>query len=393
MKKRVYIAWGLAGVIVIILGIVIFINKNKVINDESNINLTIQTVEENDYESCWNPGIHDIARAEGGYYYLRTEQNGMYLHYFDKNLKKSVLVCGKAECGHNDLQCNAYFSSFEYLSSPIYYYEGNIYMVRLKDGMGILTRINPDGSEREEIAELFPNSNVTSISMVFHENCVYAYDHAGHSGSKEENTECIKKISLNDNSSKIIYEYTGVGSAISGARSFGNKLFFKVMNYQLDKETLEQSINYELYVYDYETGETQRVSDKNISDYYVDLENNILYYFEIGEGLYRCLLDGSDKKLIYKADSSMVVASLSYDGKYLYMGNGGMGSVTNAASTIDRLLYVLDTDGKVLNKIELKKGMRLYYGDNEYLFVEDNGIIMYIEKKDILSSTEWIAID
>lgn len=33
--------------------------------------------------------------------------------------------------------------------------------------MGVLTKIQPDGNEREEICELFPNANVTSVSMVF----------------------------------------------------------------------------------------------------------------------------------------------------------------------------------------------------------------------------------
>ena len=36
-----------------------------------------------------------------------------------------------------------------------------------KNGMGVLTKIQPDGNEREEICELFPNANVTSVSMVF----------------------------------------------------------------------------------------------------------------------------------------------------------------------------------------------------------------------------------
>lgn len=40
-------------------------------------------------------------------------------------------------------------------------------MIKVKNGMGVLTKIQPDGNEREEICELFPNANVTSVSMVF----------------------------------------------------------------------------------------------------------------------------------------------------------------------------------------------------------------------------------
>ena len=94
---------------------------------------------------------------------------------------------------------------------------------------------------------------------------------------------------------------------------------------------MKQSFQYQLYAYDYDTGTVQTVAEgKNISDYYVDLQNNILYYYVIGEGLYQCRLDSSEQKLIYKADATIAVASLSFDGRYLYMGNGGIGSATDA---------------------------------------------------------------
>ncbi len=66
-----------------------------------------------------------------------------------------------------------------------------MYVVRVDSGMAKLVRIAKDGSFREEVAELFPNDNITSISLVFHDNCVYAYDHLGHTGALDssENDE------------------------------------------------------------------------------------------------------------------------------------------------------------------------------------------------------------
>lgn len=49
------------------------------------------------------------------------------------------------------------------------------------------------------------------------------------------------------------------------------------------------------------------------------------------------------------------------------MGNGGIGSATDAKSAIDRVVYVLDTDGNVCNKINMQSNMKLYYGDADYL--------------------------
>ncbi len=47
---------------------------------------------------------------------------------------------------------------------------------------------------REDVADLFANDGVTSISMVFHDDCIYAYDHLGHTASDEVGKEVIKKI-------------------------------------------------------------------------------------------------------------------------------------------------------------------------------------------------------
>lgn len=55
----------------------------------------------------------------------------------------------------------------DYLSTPVYYYKGYIYMVRVDAGMAKVVRIQKDGSKREDVAELFANDGVTSISMVF----------------------------------------------------------------------------------------------------------------------------------------------------------------------------------------------------------------------------------
>ena len=112
--------------------------------------------------------------------------------FFDETTQEAVPVCAKPECTHSDNTCNAYLCDMKqtgsalYLTDTIYCYNGYLYLIQCEGGMGKLVRIHTDGSARETIADLFANTGVSSISLVFHENDVYAYDDTGHAGQEEE---------------------------------------------------------------------------------------------------------------------------------------------------------------------------------------------------------------
>lgn len=345
---------------------------------------------EADEQSYWNPDIHSIAKSEEGYYFLTYDIEGTTLKYFDDATQRTIAVCAKPDCTHDNSDCNAFFS-MDYLSSPVYYYKGCIYMVRVDAGMAKVVRIQKDGSKREDVADLFANDGITSISMVFHDDCIYAYDHLGHTASDEVGKEVIKKIELRTGQSEEAFSYEGKNAAISGARSFGDKLFFKIFTYSLDREKSEINESFLLYCYDYATGDAQVISDKNISDYYVDAENGVLFYFVIGKGLYSRKLNETDSSLLYKADETIVRATMSYDGNYLYMSNGGAGSATDYSKRIERKIFVLKTDGTVVNTIALDKNSgTAYFGDEKYMFfAKTGGELVYIDKNNILGDCEF----
>lgn len=341
-------------------------------------------------QSYWNPDIHSIAKSEEGYYFLTYDVDGTTLKYFDDATHRTIAVCAKPDCTHDNSDCNAFFS-MDYLSSPVYYYKGYIYMVRVDGGMAKVVRIQKDGSKREDVADLFANDGVTSISMVFHDDCIYAYDHLGHTASDEVGKEVIKKIELRTGQSEEAFSYEGKNAAISGARSFGDKLFFKILTYSLDRDKGEINESFLLYCYDYGTGNAEVISDKNISDYYVDTENGVLFYFVIGKGLYSRKLNGTDSTLLYKADETIIRASMSYDGNYLYMSNGGAGSATDYSKKIERKIFVLKTDGTVVNTIALDKNSgTAYFGDEKYMFfAKTGGELVYIDKNNILGDCKF----
>ena len=344
---------------------------------------------ETDEQSYWNPDIHSIAKSEEGYYFLTYDVDGTTLKYFDDATQRTIAVCAKPDCTHDNSDCNAFFS-MDYLSSPVYYYKGYIYMVRVDGGMAKVVRIQKDGSKREDVADLFANDGVTSISMVFHDDCIYAYDHLGHTASDEVGKEVIKKIDLKTGQSEEAFSYEGKNAAISGARSFGDKLFFKILTYSLDRDKGEINESFLLYCYDYASGSAEVISDKNISDYYVDTENGVLFYFVIGKGLYSRKLSGNDATLLYKADDTIIRASMSYDGNYLYMSNGGAGSATDYSKKIERKIFVLKTDGTVVNTIALDNNSgTAYFGDDKYMFfAKTGGELVYIDKNNMLGECE-----
>lgn len=73
----------------------------------------------------------------------------------------------------------------------------------------------------------------------------------------------------------------------------------------------------------------------------------------ISKGLYSRKLNESKAELLYKADDTITMATISYDGKYIYMYNGGIGSLTNLREKITPVIYVLEPSGNVVNTIEL----------------------------------------
>lgn len=141
-RKISYIIGGICIAVCVAMAGIWFLNRNKVKDDAVTVDIRTDTVSagENE-ESSWNTDVHGIAKAEGGYYYLQMKSKGMCLYFYDESVQRSIAVCSKAECNHGDVQCNAFFLTSEYLSSPVHYYQGNIYMIKVKNGMGVLTKI------------------------------------------------------------------------------------------------------------------------------------------------------------------------------------------------------------------------------------------------------------
>ena len=221
----------IAACVVIAAGLVAVLLIKKAGSNKS-VNIG-QSGNETEEQSYWRTDSHGVCKAESGYYYLQYDDNKMLtmIRYMDGNTHKTTPVCAKAECMHDSSDCNAMLGN-DYMSTQIHYYKGNIYVIRVDNGMAKLVKIAKDGSSREDVAELFANNGMTSVSLVFHDDCVYAYDHIGHTGavdSNKDDKEVIVKVELSTGKSSEVFSYSGAYNAIYGARSFGDKLFFKYL--------------------------------------------------------------------------------------------------------------------------------------------------------------------
>ena len=211
-------------------------------------------------------------------------------------------------------------------------------------------------------------------------------------GKKEEAEEVIKKISLTDGTEQTVFSYTGTGASIDRGRSFGDKLYFVIREYTKNKETKAVSSDYKgLFEYNFATGDTRKVIDADVCDYHADTENQTLFYFVQGTGLYAYDMTQGSNTLIYPAEDELIQCKMSYDGKNLYLFNNGAGRATETKTRIQRYCYVLDTKGNQIAKI-LCNGV-VYFGDTDYLFEENGDNLEYMKKENLSDKSEWILIN
>ena len=351
MKKKMMITCTVVLVTAaVILG---FVLKNQVREnpDKNTVNVAIGQwgTTQNESQNYWNPDNHAVAKGMGGYYFIQTTDGISKIAFFDETTQEAVAVCAKPECTHSDNTCNAYLCDMKqtgsalYLTDTIYCYNGYLYLIQCEGGMGKLVRIHTDGSAREIIADLFANTGVSSISLVFHEND-------------------------------------------------GDKLYFVIREYTKNKETKAVSSDYKgLFEYDFATGDTRKVIDADVCDYHADTENQTLFYFVQGTGLYAYDMTQGSNTLIYPAEDELIQCKMSYDGKNLYLFNNGAGRATETKTRTQRYCYVLDTKGNQIAKI-LCNGV-VYFGDTDYLFEENGDNLEYMKKENLSDKSEWIQVN
>lgn len=348
-----------------------------------------------DNQPYWNIFSRYIAKSESGYYYIdKADIEQKRICYLDNETKSSIPLCAKAECSHTDEKCNAYLEK-NYNAQQIYYYNGMIYVIYNDDtdGLSYLVQITPDGTSRERLFEIGPIS--VAYCLTFNNGSVYIYQRQGGVSGYDESTAVLRRRSLDGKEDENAYEYTGYGAVIHAVKSYGGKIFFLV-----EEDRRESTEKYSdriytrkgVFVYDCTTKKTESVCEGDITDYTIDESNGMLYYYVFNEGLYKRKLSETNAERIYEmVDGETNICQISFDGKYLYMSNEQY--YVYFFKRIGTYLYVMDTDGKELNKISTPGIYSTSFGDSQNVFAGKSdfggGVYKYIEKKDILTAKEW----
>lgn len=316
------------------------------------------------------------------------------LVYFDIETKDVVPVCAKPECLHDTYDCNAYLGQL-YVFDSIYYYNGYVYYMPVNNGMAELCRMDASGSSREIVGQLLPSEATSAIHLAFNGDYAYAYNFTSHISSEEEFTEELVELSLKDGTRNIVYSVTGKGLAVKNVKSFGDKVFFIVQESEnfMDKNKM-QVRSRGLYSYSHDNG-VNVVSENNINDYYILPDEQKLYYYVTGEGLYVSDISSETSQNIYASTKEVDMCSVSSDGRYIYLSNAKYAFYVYGKEQWNKLRYiVLDKDGNVVNDIKCDYALELYFGDERFLFCRGMGQdqLMYIDKKDIENASEWNEI-
>lgn len=367
-----------------------------------------------DYQAYWGTKVQSITKAGNGYYYF-TMLEPLYLMYFDGETKSSIPVCAKAECNHDNAECNAFFGNIKtydhhadeqeyYSGMQLYYYNDLLYVLSTE---GYLVAITPDGSERRKIAKVCIYDGSSDTKFTFYDNYVYVYNSAGNSGSNQEHTETIKRYSLGNGKEETVVAYTASSAAINSVKNYGDRMYFLISSITVNKTGTASEIQYTyngLYVYDHKTGKAGKIIDAQVTSYAIDEENETIYYFVFGDGLYQYdVLTKKTEKLL-DATEEIGIAEMSYDGKYLYLYNGEWTSYVkrNTESKVDTHCWVLDSSGNVVRIIDFNEPTICYFGDEKYLFADQkissgletksDTLTLTVMDKSNITSSEWKAI-
>ncbi|MBR4027072.1 MAG: DUF5050 domain-containing protein [Lachnospiraceae bacterium] len=295
-----------------------------------------------------------VAKSEYGYYYIGSDK----LMFLDKKIKKAVPVCNRADCTHENSNCNAYLGNYELSGgisdNQLIYYDNAIYLVGYdSDGYTNMYKIKADGSSKEKYMQLYKadlHYSGTSNNYSFSWN---APDYCIHRGylyytNSDESQSKIYRMKLGSTKSEIIFEAPKPRTSLYRMLPFGDYFFFQM--YFEDSDDLKGG----LFAYNTKTGEIQLVKDKLVATYIV-VGNTIYYQWKNKELRSFDLVTLEDKCILDNINEDKTIFA---DKQYLYTFN--MRTYT---------LTVYGHDGSFVYEIH-DENVDCWFGDNEYILGE-----------------------
>lgn len=314
--------------------------------------------------------LHHAANSELGFYFTDIVYD-QQLMFYDKKSKKSVPLCGKPNCSHNNKDCNAFLDGIE----KVFYYDDSVYVIassKEEVTTFVLYKLSKDGSTREVVTKLFSYDDEDggiSLEFVIHRGYAYMVKNWSSSGNKERTTK-LESFSLDDPEKKItIFENKCVNSYIYIEYISGNHIYV-LSNVNKGEASSGKPTQYSQI--DVNTKESKKLDIPNQGVFYGE-HNQLIYYFSNDmKTLCSMKMDGSDPKKIYE---------IEYDMPIIYCcGNNGI-LYENSFESKKPTLTLVGWDGKEVFK----------YKNNDNLCpicCDENTIFFRNDKKNIALTLE-----
>lgn len=277
-----------------------------------------------------------------GYYslkYLNDESMVQILNFYDYEQKKTVVVCGKTNCSHDDEECNAYFDEERYPMHSLWYYGGSMYMPYVSDGYISIEKISADGSNREKacdivkVSEDIESEGDTTVittnypTMLIHRGVVYYTDSYPGCGSAH-----LYKKSLDGSTDAELLDETDIETMqIYRMKCYGDSLFYQKAEVG---ETVE---NGGLYRCDIETSEISLVISDVFADYCVS-EDGVIYYKDTYENKIMSATDDDNASVFFELADDEEIQEIMWDGDSF---------ICNVTTDNGEKQYVLDESGSI----------------------------------------------
>ena len=301
-------------------------------------------------------------KVDGGYYFITD----LKLYFYDTEKKESYLVCSKTNCKHQNSDCLAYLSPFQfYHGMSVRYYDNNIYILGYEQEKTVkhnyIFQFSLNNFKRKKAAYLFDSSGQISTLFIVHRGYVY---YVNCTYEMKENTVSIFRVKLGEiekNAPQKIFEFSGIGTNIFGLSAYGNKLFFMTSSYEDEAGNGYNSI---LNYMDIHTLETNQIPERKYSHtadsgkvYYGKDEKTVeCYDLKTKETTFFCNINGP--------------CYISADSNYIYFDNRQKMHIEENFN--DRKIYVYDKSGNYITEIVPKNPEDDCYfgGDDVMIFKE-----------------------
>lgn len=334
-----------------------------------------------------------FARIEGGCYAF----DGDMLYFYDEKSGKSVPVCNKPDCQHEEgnPECDAYLDGAWQLVSE----QGKLYTIKRqeREEKGYydmdLVQMDRDGRNREKLYTLKTiyvpqdeeiDANANGYDFAILDGAIY-YSFDNWDLQKKNTTTLCKRALQKDAKEEVVYQSDGYAIDLSDLKKWENEIYFSEYGYQ---EKDGKKPYYDLRKLDENSGETETILE--------DFWGN---YTKIGDQIYAGNRETKqiavyNEKTKEKKDVIQVNDwendTLYSDGEYLYLYNYETGDIT-----------VYQKDGTKVGTVKNapSHGYGMVGADDKYLYFNGNiengkkGGLSVCKREDILKgklNLQWI---